>query len=77
MFWITKTIRNVTIVVPVLMTSCQVSDQPKNGPLTPHKTMLKNANAKKAIDGLAIPLHPGAEQYYREIGLLVQASQSQ
>ena len=25
-FWIRKTIRNVTIVVPVLMTSCQVSE---------------------------------------------------
>jgi hypothetical protein len=44
-FWMTKTIRNVTIVVPVLITSCQVSDQPKNGPVTPHKTMLKKASA--------------------------------
>jgi hypothetical protein len=26
--WIKKTIRNVTIVVPVLMTSCQVSLKP-------------------------------------------------
>ena len=32
-FWIRKTIRKVTIVVPVLMTSCQVSDQWKNGPV--------------------------------------------
>src|SRR5215471_687512 len=31
-FWITNTIRKVTIVVAVLMTSCQVSDQPKIGP---------------------------------------------
>ncbi|MCB1993618.1 MAG: immunogenic protein, partial [Geminicoccaceae bacterium] len=23
-----------------------------------------------ALDGAAIPLHPGAERYYREIGLL-------
>ena len=26
--------RKVTMVVPVLMTSCQVSENPKNGPLT-------------------------------------------
>src|SRR4051812_44700007 len=32
MFWIRNTIRNVTIVVPVLMTSCHVSEKPKNGP---------------------------------------------
>src|SRR5262245_11329742 len=28
-----KTIRKVTIVVPVLMTSCQVSEKPKRGPV--------------------------------------------
>ena len=27
-------------------------------------------DVKKAIEGLAIPLHPGAERYYKEIGLL-------
>ena len=32
-FWIRNTIRNVTIVVEVLITSCQVSLNPKNGPL--------------------------------------------
>ena len=37
----------------------------------------KRIKLAQAIDGLAIPLHPGAEQYYREAGLLVQASQSQ
>ena len=31
--WIRKTIRNVTIVVPVLMTSCQVSEKRNSGPL--------------------------------------------
>jgi len=44
-FWITKTIRNVTIVVPVLMTSCQVSDQPKSGPVAAHKMIARNASA--------------------------------
>lgn len=31
-FWIRKTIRKVTIVVPVLMTSCYVSENRKRGP---------------------------------------------
>jgi TRAP transporter TAXI family solute receptor len=30
-----------------------------------------------AVDGLALPLHPGAEKYYREVGLLVQSSDAQ
>ena len=25
---------------------------------------------EKALDGLGIPLHPGAERYYREAGIL-------
>ena len=33
-FWIRKTMRNVTIVVPVLITSCHVSEKPNSGPLT-------------------------------------------
>ena len=33
-FWIRNTIRNVTMVVPVLMTSCQVSLKPNSGPVT-------------------------------------------
>ena len=33
-FWIRNTIKKVTIVVPVLMTNCHVSEKPKNGPLT-------------------------------------------
>jgi hypothetical protein len=31
-FWIKKTIKNVTIVVPVLITSCHVSENPNTGP---------------------------------------------
>ena len=42
-FWIRNTIRNVMIVVPVLMTSCQVSLKPKNGPLTAQITMIARA----------------------------------
>jgi hypothetical protein len=32
-FWITKTIKKVKIVVPVLITSCHVSLKPKMGPV--------------------------------------------
>src|SRR5688572_32702436 len=35
--------RNVTIVVPVLMTSCQVSLKPKRGPLTAQRMTTPNA----------------------------------
>jgi uncharacterized protein len=41
------------------------------------RTLLDNGHAKAlaitldtALDGIAIPLHPGAERYYREVGLL-------
>ena len=36
----------------------------------------KRIKLAHALDGLALPLHPGAEQYYREAGILVQASQN-
>src|SRR5262245_5575801 len=38
--------RNVTIVVLVLITSCQVSLKPKSGPLIPHSRMTRNARRK-------------------------------
>ena len=41
------------------------------------RRLLDNGHAKgreirieTALDGLAVPLHPGAERYYREVGLL-------
>ncbi|MND05398.1 hypothetical protein D3C83_261670 [compost metagenome] len=45
-FWITNTIRKVTMVVVVLMTSCQVSLKPKIGPDTPHIKMRRTAAMK-------------------------------
>ena len=30
----------------------------------------KSIDAKHALDGMPLPLHPGAEKYYKEIGLL-------
>src|SRR4030095_7210293 len=41
-----KTIRNVTIVVPVLMASCQVSLYRKNGPVTSQASITATAPAK-------------------------------
>jgi TRAP transporter TAXI family solute receptor len=29
-----------------------------------------NIKPETALEGLSIPLHPGAERYYREIGLI-------
>ena len=34
--WIRKTIKKVTIVVPVLITSCQISEKPNIGPVIAH-----------------------------------------
>src|SRR5690606_34134529 len=30
----------------------------------------KAIDVKKAVDGMPVPLHPGAERYYREVGVL-------
>src|SRR4029453_10647730 len=38
-----KTIRNVTMLVPVLITSCQVSENPNSGPVTAQTTMTPSA----------------------------------
>lgn len=27
-------------------------------------------DVNKAVDGMPVPLHPGAERYYREVGVL-------
>src|SRR5690606_15302458 len=47
-FWIRKTIRKVTIVVPVLMTSCQVSEKPNTGPVTAQVSTTARARRKAA-----------------------------
>jgi hypothetical protein len=47
-FWMTNTIRNVTIVVAVLITSCHVLLKPKRGPLTSQTPMSTTAAAKVA-----------------------------
>jgi hypothetical protein len=45
-FWIRNTIRKVTIVVPVLMISCHVSEKWKKGPLSAHTTTTTTQKAK-------------------------------
>src|SRR4029450_1364705 len=66
-FWIRKTIRKVTIVVPVLMTSCQVSLNPKSGPVRAHARI--TATARPNASGLpvarAVPL---AKRVNQEVG---------
>ena len=48
-FWMRNTIRNVNTVVPVLITSCQVLENPKIGPETAHPTTMTIA-AKNATE---------------------------
>src|SRR5882724_1315020 len=45
-FWIRNTIRNVMIVVPVLITSCQVSLKRNAGPKTAHAMTISVASTK-------------------------------
>ena len=44
--WMRNTIRNVTMVVPVLMTSCQVSEKSKIGPVIAQTRTIPSASAK-------------------------------
>jgi hypothetical protein len=48
-----NTIRKVIIVVPVLITSCQVSEKLKIGPDMPHIII----NASAAIKVVGLPVH--------------------
>src|ERR1044071_5150729 len=52
-----KTIRNVTMVVPVLMTSCHVSLKPKRGPVTAQTMMVPAAMAKARGGAAARAVH--------------------
>ncbi len=45
-FWMRKTMRKVTMVVEVLITSCQVSLKSKNGPLIAHNRINPRATTK-------------------------------
>ena len=50
-FWVfctRKTMRKVTMVVPVLMTSCQTSEKPKIGPVAAQTTTSASARTKAA-----------------------------
>src|SRR5690349_16475079 len=52
LFWdfcIRNTMRNVTIVVPVLMKSCHASEYLKRGPVTAHNTTMESAVIKAQL----------------------------
>src|SRR5271155_4410197 len=46
----TNTIRKVTMVVPVFMTSCQVSEKWNKGPVIPQTTIIITATANAHLD---------------------------
>ncbi|MBT9368825.1 TAXI family TRAP transporter solute-binding subunit [Rhizobium sp. CSW-27] len=49
------------------MTKLLFENLPK---LTAAHAAAKAIDVKKALDGMPVPLHPGAERYYREVGLI-------
>src|SRR5262252_4342206 len=52
-----KTIKNVTIVVPVLMTNCHVSLKPKTGPVPAQTTITMTATRKATGRPVARAVH--------------------
>ena len=62
--WMANTMRNVTIVVPVLITSCQVSEKPKSGPMAA-QTMTTSA-AAPIVQG--VPAHRVIAEARRSYG---------
>src|SRR5580765_1862657 len=58
-----KTIKNVMMVVPVLMTSCHVSENLKTGPVTPHTTIVARATAnahEPPVHAVTAPASPSS-----------------
>ena len=70
-FWMRNTIRNVTIVVPVLMTSCHVSENPNKGPLAAQTTTIAQLAMKVRGEPAprATPLEAAVNIWDRFIGL--------
>ena len=68
--WMRNTIRKVTIVVPVLMTSCQVSLKPKSGPVSAHSAMTAHAatNATGRPAAFAVHLAKRVNQVRDRVG---------
>jgi hypothetical protein len=67
-----KTIKKVMIVVPVLITSCQVSLNPNSGPVTAHaattETAIMNVNGLPVI--LAVNFAKRENQDFDLVGLI-------
>jgi hypothetical protein len=74
-----KTIKKVMIVVPVLMTSCQVSLNPKSGPVTAHAattaTAIMNVTGLPVI--LAVNFAKRENQDFDLVGLISRSSDFQ
>src|SRR4051812_19167606 len=72
-----NTIRKVTMVVPVLMISCQVSLKPKTGPLAIHSRITSAAalNAAGRPVALAVDLAKRVNQVRERVGLILRPSQ--
>ena len=69
--WMRKTIRNVTMVVPVLMTSCQVSENPKTGrsPPTRGSWRGRRANAHELpVHSVTPPASPSSASLIPSLG---------
>jgi len=49
------------------MTKLLFSNLPK---LSAAHAAAKAIDVKKALEGMPVPLHPGAERYYKEVGLI-------
>src|SRR4051812_30796595 len=54
LFWMTKTIQNVTTVVVVLMKSCHVSEKLNNGPVRAQTTTIRTDPASAGKDPSAV-----------------------
>src|SRR5881275_345856 len=65
--WMRKTIKKVTIVVPVLITSCQVSEKWKKGPVAIQTRITSVASAKAQ----ELPLQAVARRENRSSHLLI------
>jgi hypothetical protein len=74
-----KTIKKVMIVVPVLMTSCQVSLNPKSGPVTAHATTTETAirNVTGLPVTLAVNFAKRENQDFDLVGLINHSSDFQ
>ncbi len=56
--WMRNTIRNVMMVVPVLMTSCQVSEYLNRGPVAAYSSIIPTEVTKAAVEPVNLVMVP-------------------